>query len=513
MTAIVKPGRENLIAVLPFLSAALFGIYLILFAFSTGITQYAYIQLWLTRLSVTLLLGYALYNTFYKKLNTFLLEPLSPINLAVFRLVYYSWHAVALIFFGRSLAHEFIQQYGGYDYSMRIPVDGVEWLSMHLPVSQNIFKIVLPVYSISLLFSFIGLFTRISTKVHFATLLYICFIPLLYGKVTHLHHMVWFPGLLAFSNCGYSLSADRLIGKYLFKKDYSDTPRVQFGVPVKLGMLLLGVIYFFPGFWKLWAAGFDWVFTLNVTRQMYVKWGEMNGWLPFFRIDAYPWVIVVVSIVTVAFEFGFVFICFYKPYRLWLIVVAVLMHTGIYLFMNIPFFTLFPLYVLLVDWGSLFSKSRKAVSVNVESNSWSLYGLYIFAALLFAGNIYAGFARLSSYPFACYPTFDYMVPAQMDYVRYEGYGDGEVIMPHVELKKQICTYIPDYTLRALEYKLLDAYRYNDTISVKNLANNILTQQNNIKGVDSIVIYKATGGISPEEAERAAVVAPIYIITR
>lgn len=511
MNSLLKLNR-NYIA-LPILSACLFAVYLLFFTFWRNADSYQSVQLWLTRASVAVLLIYACYNTFYRRLRQFLLEPLSPLNLAIFRLLYFSWHAVALVFFNRSVAAEFIKQYGSYNDSMRMPVEGMAWLSMHLPVNEAIFRVVLPVYSISLLFSFLGLFTRISTKVHFASLLYICFIPLLYGKITHLHHMVWFPGLLAFSNCGHNLSFDRLIGKYILKKEYEDSPKAEFGMPVKLGMLLLGIIYFFPGFWKLWTAGFDWIFTLNVTRQMYVKWGEMNGWLPFFRADAYPLAMVAASIVTIAFELGFIFLCFYRRYRPLLIVTGVLMHTGIYLLMNIPFFTLLPIYVLLIDGGRLFTKNTP-VATRYESNAAPrLYGLYAIAGLLIVGNIYAGFTRLSSYPFACYPTFDYMVPEKMDYVRYYGYKNGKPLMEHTELKEQICTYIPDYTLRELEYKLLDAHAHKDTATVSAIANNILTTQKQISKVDSIVIYRAQGGISPEAAEKAMLMEPIYSVRR
>lgn len=494
---------------LPIASVGLLVVYLVLFTFRSSIASFETIQLWLTRASVTLLLIYLGYQVLWQKLKPFLLELSSPLNLAVCRLIYFSWQAIALVFFQRSLATEFIGKYGSYDASMRIPVEGMEWLSMHLPISQSIFAVVLPLYSISLVFSFLGLFTRISTKVHFATLLYVCFLPLLYGKVTHLHHMVWFPGLLAFSNCGHSLSLDRLIGQYIFKKKYDDTARTEFGLPIKVGMLLLGLIYFFPGFWKLWAGGFDWIFTLNITRQMYVKWGEMNGWLPFFRLDAYPALALLAAIVTVAFEFGFIFLCFYKRWRPWLMLVGILMHTGIYLFMNIPFFTLLPMYALLIDWGKLLNKS--GVVEEPTSTFPKLYSLYAFAGILFVGNIYAGFTRLSSYPFACYPTFDYMVPNEMDYVHYVGYAHGKQATPYTEMKKQICRFIPDYTLRALEYKLLDAHRTNDSAQVLKLSNNILTKQNDIAGVDSIVIYKAHGGISPEGAEAAVIVEPIYSI--
>ncbi|MBK8698383.1 MAG: hypothetical protein IPN29_02065 [Saprospiraceae bacterium] len=192
---------------------------------------------------------------------------------------------------------------------------------------------------------------------------------------------------------------------------------------------MLGLIYFFPGFWKLWNGGFDWIFTLNLTKQLYVKWGEMNGWLPSFRIDTYPVLIVICSIIVIGFELGFIFLCIKKKCRPVLLLTGVVMHSGIYVLMNISFFALLPNYVVLVDWARLFRVSSNTL-INSSSGIPYSKSLRTIAIILLGGNMIYGLKKQQSYPFTCYPTFDYMVPDSMYFISYAGIKDGLVVLSH-----------------------------------------------------------------------------------
>ena len=81
-------------------------------------------------------------------------------------------------------------------------------------------------------------------------------------------------------------------------------------MPLRFVQLLLGLIYFFPGFWKVWWGGLDWVLSENLKFQMYLKWMEVSSWTPFFRLDQYPLLYKSAAIAAVAFELSFIFLIF-----------------------------------------------------------------------------------------------------------------------------------------------------------------------------------------------------------
>ena len=77
----------------------------------------------------------------------------------------------------------------------------------------------------------------------------------------------------------------------------------------------MGVIYFFPGFWKFFESGFDWAFSDNLPNTMHQKWAELGDWRPLLRIDHYPLVYQIMGVGTLVFEMGFVFLILFRRTR------------------------------------------------------------------------------------------------------------------------------------------------------------------------------------------------------
>src|ERR1019366_10541327 len=78
--------------------------------------------------------------------------------------------------------------------------------------------------------------------------------------------------------------------------------------------------------------------------------------------------------------------------------------------------------------------------------------------LLLGGNLVFGFAKVTSWPFVCFPTFDSTVSSTSFRVRYEGYRNGVPANTDDEIKKRIEKSLPFYNVRPLEYKLMQAFR-------------------------------------------------------
>ncbi|HXH18542.1 MAG TPA: hypothetical protein VNJ07_05615, partial [Chitinophagales bacterium] len=295
---------------------------------------------------------------------------------------------------------------------------------------------------------------------------------------------------------------DALISRHILKKKISTASSARYGFPIKIAILLLGLIYFFPGFWKLWGAGFDWIFKCNMQYQMYVRWSALNDWLPFFRLDNYPVLIVLCSIFVIAFEISFIFLAIRPAYRLWLILGGLIMHTGIFLFMKISFFALMLAYPVLVDWEMIYKKLRngraKQAAKDEINFKWKeIKWLILLSAVLLGGNIIAGIAKVKSYPFACYPTFDYMVPHKKDFIYYEGYKNGILTGNTHQIKERIFKRRPPTNIESVENNLLRSHHQSDNTQVAAIIKQIFPFKSDFEEYDSIVVHCIEKELVPE----------------
>jgi predicted DCC family thiol-disulfide oxidoreductase YuxK len=186
---------------------------------------------------------------------------------------------------------------------------------------------------------------------------YVLGIPQLYGKVNHYHYILWFATILAASRCGDTLSCDAIIAA-VKRADHGVTdvpgPSRVYSLPLRFVWLLMGVMYFFPGFWKLWTSGVDWAWSENLKFTMYDKWMELGGWTPFFRLDQYPVLYKLGATGTIIFEVSFIFLLFSKRLRLLAPLGGLFFHTMTAVFMQIFFTSLVRCYVAFLDWNRIF---------------------------------------------------------------------------------------------------------------------------------------------------------------
>ena len=177
-----------------------------------------------------------------------------PLNLAVFRIVVF-WQIYKICDF------PFIQRLAmlpaGLQYPPQTGLLGAwaRWPQHTLsPDAIGVFGVAMKYAAVA---AAIGLFSRTSAAV-------VCFVFLVawsrlqwYGKVDHLHHLLWFALLLALSPSGDALSVDWLMAR-LRKLGQQWTPpgkARRYGAPLAISMVLMGVIYLFPGFGRSAAPG------------------------------------------------------------------------------------------------------------------------------------------------------------------------------------------------------------------------------------------------------------------
>jgi hypothetical protein len=290
-----------------------------------------------------------------------------------------------------------------------IPPEGLGWLSQHVPRSTAFFSGVRVVYYVAAALSLVGVYTRVAL----ATLLMSAFVLFgaaqLSGAVLHDMHLLWFLGILLSCRAGDSLSIDewfrttpgdglsrRLLGKG------EGTP--SFGWALFFARTLLGLIYFFPGFWKVRESGLAWALSDNLVHQMHAKWFEF-GIVPSPRIDRAPSVMHALGLCTIAFELGFLGLVHIGPRtRIALAAAGLAFHLGIEHFMRIPFSSLWASYVVLVPW-----KCARSRLVPGGARLVTVVGVGLVLT-----NAVQGFRGQSqSYPFACFPTFQWIAPATL----------------------------------------------------------------------------------------------------
>lgn len=283
----------------------------------------------------------------------FFTTPSSALNLAVFRIAV---TATILLDFDPSTAIWF----SNLPRQLQFAPFGMRWLLPHLPIFKSLAIGAEILFVVVCITSLVGLFTRASTLLALILSLYVLGITQFYGKVSHDHHLVWFLAILAVSRCGDSLSLDAILVaiKRADRKEVPERPSISimYSLPLRFACLLLGIIYFFPGFWKIWSCGFDWALSENIKFQMYSKWMEFNGWTPFFRLDLHPWLYKIGALSTLTFETSFIFLILFPRLRALAAAGGVAFHSASALFMRIFFYDLLICYVALFDVDYWFQK-------------------------------------------------------------------------------------------------------------------------------------------------------------
>ncbi len=260
---------------------------------------------------------------------------------------------------------------------------------------------------------------------------------------------------------------------------------------------VIGLIYFFPGFWKMWSNGMDWFMTDNVRNQMYQKWFALGDWRPFFRLDHYPILYNAGGLFTVIFELFFIPLLLNKSTRKIGILMGLIFHLGTYLFLNIFFVVLVIAYFSFVNWHKIpflredkepHSSTLKIASPKVK---WIGIGL-ICMCIIF------GFGKWNSWPFSVYPTFDTLVEEESRHLIYDGISTSEkrVELPNEVLKQEYSS----ERYGQIEYTLIESQRKNslDTLLMDHF---VTIYSRKFADLQAVEIFVEKQSILPENKAR------------
>ena len=363
----------------------------------------------------------------------FFTTPTSSINLAIFRIAVFvgvlsQIHPSETIWFGK------------VPHVLQMAPVGVGWLLPHLPVSESWLTTAVILLFTVCATGILGFFARTSALLALLGSFYVLGVPEFYGTVEHYHHLLWFLAILAVSPSGDALSLDALL-KASKQKGTGPAllpqPSVVYALPLRFACLLIGLIYFFPGFWKIRISGFDWAFTDNLRYVMYARWMDLDAFTPFFRLDLHPLLYRSIALGTLVFELSFILVIFFPRLRVLAALAGLGFHFGSGMFMRIPFFDLWICYVALFDvsgWiaalrrrffagrlpaGKLAQNpvesedSRNLIVVKVSARRYAPVAI-VGTLLLLASLSWGERGIVRGWPFACYPRFAWNPGSEVD---------------------------------------------------------------------------------------------------
>jgi hypothetical protein len=299
----------------------------------------------------------------WKLLSKFRSETASAVNLAIARCV-----IMAALLSKVSLDYELA--YSRINGSLIIPPLGWSHIASHIPRSPELVTLIYAVFVFFGILAVIGLYGRLSCLVTSAAGFYLLTLPQLFGKINHDHHLILFGFILAASPCADTLSIDAI-------RDAASSGRrglrleklkesVAYADPLKVMMVLLGLIYFFPGSWKVARIGAAWFSADNMRWTMAAKLLEAPGTITSFQAWAmhHSLFLLIGAISTPIFELGFIFVVFSRYTRPFVALGGIAFHNLVGLLMNIRFVSLQLCYVILIDWAAVFSWIAARLSIH-----------------------------------------------------------------------------------------------------------------------------------------------------
>ena len=272
-----------------------------------------------------------------------------PFHLALFRIVVFS-----LLFIEGNL--NLVVQ---LDSDSLVPLPGWGWLRdvpLGFVLNPDVMETSRLLFQLCCLAGIVGFYTRTAAVGAAALGLYVLGVPQFFAKISHYHFLWWFAVLLACSPSGDALSIDAVRRAWRFGTQGMPLQAARrYALPIQFALLLIGVAYFFPGFWKFAVHGPEWALSDNLKFKMRYIWFVQGGWLPFFRLDLYPFLYQAGGLLTILFEMGFVIAALHPRTRVFSVAGATLFHLSNRLFLNVGFpLMLAALYVTALDWRKLF---------------------------------------------------------------------------------------------------------------------------------------------------------------
>lgn len=279
---------------------------------------------------------------------------------------------------------------------------GWEFVSALLPASHDTALVALGLVVIFTSLTLLGAFTRVASIGSALSLAWLLGVPQQSGVVLHTHHLVWFMALVASGPSGDALSVDA------WRRKTSVAPSLAHGLPIRAAWLSIGLVFFFPGVWKL-AGGSAWLEHLPTL----VAWKRFQLGLPSLDVPAS--LLRAGGVATIAFELGFIGLVLFARTRLLGVIAAFAFHLAVQQVLGIRFSSLWSCYLVFFPWSRWLNSP-----VPVVDGRRSLVAPLVVGGALVSAQVMTGaLPSETSWPVACYPTFRNPAPSVVRWLELE----------------------------------------------------------------------------------------------
>ena len=277
--------------------------------------------------------------------RAFFLAEESPFNLAFARI----WFFAVLPFLLPAPSR--VAGMAALPPSLQFPPDLLGWVVADLGLTPAAIRVLWWVILAGCVLAVLGVFTRTAAlAVTLGVFLYLGELQL-YGKVQHIHHLLWIAAVFVVAPSADALSLSTLGRGLRGHLPVTAVPRSRaYAWPLRAIWLSIGLVYLFPGLAKAIVLNLRWLETSTLQNHMWRKWIELGGYRPFIRVDESEALLFMGAAGTLVFELGFLLLMFTRSTRHIGALAGLTFHNATNLVMRIPFWHLQAMYPLLVDW-------------------------------------------------------------------------------------------------------------------------------------------------------------------
>jgi len=300
--------------------------------------------------------------------------------------------------------------------ALRTWPEGLREVSSVLPRDPALVDPLVWAFRLAVLLSLVGLGTEWSLLA--LSLLGAVLLPLAQaaGPTVHNHHLFWF--LLLLTAAGSSSGAVWSLDAWRRREPWSTDQARRAKLAVAFGRALLGLVYFFPGYWKMKTSGLAWLSPAALTHLFHSKWYQLDL-LPWLRPDRFPILLSAGAAGIVLLELSFPLLVLTARGRTLALIGGLSFHVVSAQLLGIAFAPLWLCYGLLVDWSRVDAwlrsepappLARGGVRLPALRQAPLVAGIGVLAC---GGFILQGLrGQGQGWPWACYPTFQWIVPAE-----------------------------------------------------------------------------------------------------